>query len=92
MWPFSFIQTYYFEFESEFDIELEIEFEVAFEFEFETEFKLEFEFEFKTNPCMEGIIQKNNFLKNKNHIFSFLKFWDINLSFTFHFFEIGILI
>ena len=54
-----------------FDIELEIEFEVVFEFEFETEFKLEFEFEFKTNPCMESIIQKNNFLKNEITFFHF---------------------
>ena len=26
------------------------------------------------DPCMESIIQKINFLKNKNYIFSFFKF------------------
>ena len=44
------------------------------------------------NPCMERIIQKINFLKNENCIFSFLYFWNINLNVIFHFFEIRILI
>ena len=45
------------------------------------------------NPCMESIIQKINFLKNKNYIFSFFKFWNMDLNFLFlFFFEIQILI
>ena len=41
---------------------------------------------------MESIIQKINFLKNENCIFSFLNFWNINLNVIFRFFEIRILI
>ena len=41
---------------------------------------------------MESIIQKINFLKNGNCIFSFFNFWNINLNAIFRFFEIWILI
>ena len=41
---------------------------------------------------MESIIQKKNFLKNDNCIFSFFKFWNMDLNFIFLFFEIRILI
>ena len=41
---------------------------------------------------MESIIQKKNFLKNDNCIFSFFKFWNMDLNFIFRFFEIRILI
>ena len=41
---------------------------------------------------MESIIQKINFLKNGNCIFSFFNFWNINLNVIFRFFEIWILI
>ena len=44
------------------------------------------------NPCMENIIQKNNFLKNETCIFSFFKFWNMDLNSVFLFFEIRILI
>ena len=44
------------------------------------------------NPCIEIIIQKINFLKNENCIFSFFNFWNINLNVIFRFFEIRILI
>ena len=44
------------------------------------------------NPCMESIIQKINFLKNENCSFSFFKFWNMDLNFTFRFFEMRILI
>ena len=36
---------------------------------------------------MEGIIQKINFSENENYIFSFFEFRNVNLSFTFRFFE-----
>ena len=41
---------------------------------------------------MESIIQKINFLKNGNCIFSFFNFWNINLNIIFRFYEIRILI
>ena len=41
---------------------------------------------------MESIIQKKNFLKNDNCIFSFFKFWNMDLNFILLFFEIRILI
>ena len=41
---------------------------------------------------MESIIQKINFCKNENCIFSFFKFWNMDLNFIFLFFEIRILI
>ena len=40
---------------------------------------------------MEITIQKINFLKNENWIFSFFSFWNMNLNVIFHFFEIRIL-
>ena len=36
------------------------------------------------NPCMESIIQKINFLKNKNCIFPFFKFWNMDLNSDSH--------
>ena len=44
------------------------------------------------NPCIEIIIQKINFLKNENCIFSFFNFWNMNLNVIFRFFEMQILI
>ena len=44
------------------------------------------------NPCIEIIIQKINFLKNENCIFSFFNFWNMNLNVIFRFFETQILI
>ena len=44
------------------------------------------------NPCMESIIQKVNFLKNEICVFSFFKFWSMELNFIFIFCEIRILI
>ena len=46
----------------------------------------------KRNLCMESIIQKINFKKNENCIFSFLNFWNVNVNVIFRFFEIRILI
>ena len=37
----------------------------------------------QSNPGMESIIQKSNFLKNENCIFSFFKFWNMDLNFYF---------
>ena len=39
---------------------------------------------------MESISQKNILLKNENCIFSFFKFWNMDLNFIFLFFEIQI--
>ena len=41
---------------------------------------------FPVNQCMESIIQKNNFLKNENYIFLFVKFWNMDVKFIFLFF------
>ena len=38
---------------------------------------------FNNNPCMESIIQKVDFLKNENCIFSFFKFWNMDLNLIF---------
>ena len=44
------------------------------------------------NPSMEIKIQKIKFLKNQSSIFSFFKFWNMDLNVIFHFFEIQTLI
>ena len=49
----------------------------------------------KEGQNLKSRISNNNskkFLKNENWIFSFFKFWNMSLNFTFHFFEIKILI
>ena len=56
---------------------------------FNFQFKIEME-KYIFNPCMESIIQKINFLKNEDCIFSFFNFWKINLNVIFRFFEIRI--
>ena len=66
----------------------------SFGFEMKPRFQNGWNLDFKMelNPCMEIIIQKINFLKNENCSCSFFKFWNMDLNFTFRFFEMRSLI
>ena len=66
----------------------------SFGFEMKPRFQNGWNLDFKMelNPCMEIIIQKINFLKNENCSCSFFKFWNMDLNFTFRFFEMRVLI
>ena len=61
------------------NLKLNLNLDLSLSLDIEPNVGIEFEFDFGVNPCMKSIIQKINFLKNKNCIFlHFLKIWKTN--------------